>query len=219
MSQKTSVLRNRITIDERTYEARALGGGRFDVYNKSGVRIGTFSVKARIVQAEDLGLEDTDPVEQIGVLWVAENLPPSRDAKPTDIITTYVKPIEAPPPKVELPPEPTRSPIAIGVPAPSATAVPSPAASESGAKRVCRISTHDKPDTMSLAKALAYHAWLRTQPGVELAYLTQDPESGKTVSVSIWENKDKLAAMRFAKPPPGAVKLKSNSVDMLFIVG
>jgi hypothetical protein len=213
MSQKTSVVRNRITIDDRTYEARALGGGRFDVFNKSGVRIGTFSVKARVVEAEDLGIEGADPVGQIGRLWVAENLPPSRDSKP-EINTTYVKPVEP----VFTKPEPPPPPVA---PQPAVQGqIPAPAPSEGGpSKKICRISTYSRPDTVSLAKALAYHSWLRTQPGVEAAYFTQDPESGKTVSVTIWENKEKLAAMRFAKPPPSAVNLKAVHTDMMWIIG
>lgn len=74
MTQKTSVVRNRITIDDRIYEARAQGGGRFNVVMNDGRAVGTFTIKGGAIEVEELGIEGADPVEQIGALWVKENL-------------------------------------------------------------------------------------------------------------------------------------------------
>ncbi|MFO0613663.1 MAG: hypothetical protein U0414_13790 [Polyangiaceae bacterium] len=68
-------------------------------------------------------------------------------------------------------------------------------------------------------QAKAFHMWLRNQPGVKASYLAKDPKSGKTISVTIWENQEKLSAIRYAQPPRGAVQLKSVSVELLYIVG
>ncbi len=239
MAQKTSVVRNRITIDERVYDARVLGGGKFNVFDAAGVRIGMFAVKGRAVEAEDVGVEGADPVEQIGLLWVRENLSAQPAAKPADPAPEVKAPpaqAASTPPAVKpeaKPSEPTAVTVRSVATAPvaaqattSAASVPDPASMsaplnepKAGRPRsICRVATHDKPDAFTLARGIAYQAWLKTQAGVLAAYLSQNPDNGKVTSVTIWEDREKLAAMRYAKPPAGAVQLKSVSVELLWIL-
>jgi hypothetical protein len=236
MSQKTSVQRNRITIDERTYEARALGGGRFDVLSRNGARLGGFVIKQGVLEAEDLGLPGADPVEQIGLLWAGANLSAPVEAKraPTPIAPPLPA-AAAPSPSPSAPSqEAGRAPAPViaraPVPAAASNAPPAPERGATGSippaaevgvpvKSVCRIATHLRPDPQAFQKAKAYQAWLRTQPGVQAAYLTHDGTTGKTVSVSIWEDREKLAALRYAQPPANAVPLKAVSVELLWVVG
>lgn len=230
MAQKTSVVRNRITIDDRTYDARVLGGGKFNVFDAAGVRIGMFSVRGRAVEAEDLAIEGADPVEQIGLLWVRENLSAKPDPKAPETKIAQAPPPEVKPEvKAEVKPvaKPGVKPTEVGaIAAGPVTQAVEPGPSEAlpteakGArpKSICRIATHDKPDAFSLQRGIAYQVWLKTQPGVLAAYLAQDPDNGKAVSVTIWENRERLAAMRYAKPPAGAVQLKAVSVELSWIL-
>lgn len=85
-------------------------------------------------------------------------------------------------------------------------------------KLICRIATHEKPDGLALVKAQNFVAWLRHQAGVKSAYIAHDPKTGKTISVTIWENRAALAAIRKAIPPRNAAQLKSLSVELLWLV-
>ena len=191
---------NRIVIDGRTYDAKVLGGGRFNVFNAKGEHVGAFAVRGRAVEAEDLGVEGADPVASIGQLWVTANLStqgPSQAAEAPRPPLTTPMPIVKPAPPAEAP-----KPVEVAAPVaaePTPAAAPIAGAVKPGA--TCRIATHDRPDAASLKKAIAYEAWLRTQPGVVAAYLTHDTASGKTMSVTVWETRDQFTAMRYAKPP------------------
>lgn len=201
MAPVIRVVRNSITVDGRAYEARVLGGGRFNVFNEARKLVGSFAVKNRAVEAEDLGVPDTDPIELIGQAWVRENLSAAAPPAP--------KPPDPPP---EPPAPPPSEPIAL----PPTEPARAPAAAPEGVS-ICRLVTHERPDKASFQKAAGYIAWLRTQPGVEAAYLAHDPESGKTISFSIWESREKLVELRYAKPPEGAAPLRAVQVDLLLV--
>ncbi len=57
------------------------------------------------------------------------------------------------------------------------------------------------PGDADVKKAKAHRAWLAEQPGFKGAYLAQDPETGKTLSISLWETKEHLAALKDQTPP------------------
>jgi hypothetical protein len=213
MAPNTSVKGNRIVYDDRVYETKVLGGGKFDVF-KGGVRVGGFTVRGRELEAEDLQIEGVDPIETIGLLWASGNLSTRVEGK---------RAIEA------------REVASVAAAAAAAAAAAEAAVeaqkleaqAQAAAKAAnptvtwptCRFITHDRPDAAAFKKALAYQAWLRTQPGVKAAYLTHDNATGKTVSVTIWETREQLAAMRYAQPPPEAVALKPLTVEDLWVVG
>ena len=85
-------------------------------------------------------------------------------------------------------------------------------------KMVCRIATHDRPSAADLQKAKGYQAWLKKQPGVKAAYLTHDSATGKTLSISVWETREQMAALKDRAAPDDAVALKSVSVEVMPIV-
>ena len=81
-------------------------------------------------------------------------------------------------------------------------------------KVVCRIVTHARPGDADLKKAKAHRAWLAQQPGFKGAYLMQDPETGKTLSISLWETKEHLTALKDQTPPAGAASLKATATEL-----
>jgi hypothetical protein len=80
-------------------------------------------------------------------------------------------------------------------------------------KMVCRVVVHPRPTEVDLPKAKAHRAWLAEQPGFKGAYIAQDPATGKTISVSLWETKEHLAALKDLTPPAGAVPLKATTTE------
>ena len=83
---------------------------------------------------------------------------------------------------------------------------------------VCRVATHEKPEGADAEKARAYRAWMKKQPGCKASYYVLDPATGKALSISIWENRELLTALKEAAPPDGAAPLRSTSVDVFPIV-
>jgi hypothetical protein len=83
---------------------------------------------------------------------------------------------------------------------------------------VCRIATHDKPAPGDLDKARAYRAWMKKQPGCKASYFVLDPATGKALSISIWENRAQIAAVRDASPPDNAAPLPATSVETYPVV-
>jgi hypothetical protein len=83
---------------------------------------------------------------------------------------------------------------------------------------VCRIATHDKPTEADLEKARAYRAWMKKQPGCKASWFVLDPATGKALSISIWENRAQIAALKDGTPPAGASALAAASVDVYPIV-
>lgn len=82
-------------------------------------------------------------------------------------------------------------------------------------KMVCRMAHHDRSDAADLATARVYQAWLKKQPGVRAAFFTDDAASKKTVSISVWDSRERLTAFT-AQPPGGAPPApKHTSVEIL----
>jgi hypothetical protein len=74
MSGKTSVSKNRVTIDDFSYEVKTVTAGSYKVIDQFGGHIGNFTMRGKEVVAEDYELPDAHPVAQIGKLWAIENL-------------------------------------------------------------------------------------------------------------------------------------------------
>jgi heme-degrading monooxygenase HmoA len=85
-------------------------------------------------------------------------------------------------------------------------------------KGYCRVVTHEKPSDADVEKARAHRAWLKKQPGCKASYFVHDPASGKAMSISIWESRDHLAAVKDADAPEGAAALASAAVEVFPMV-
>lgn len=230
MADPPRVVGNRIQYEGKVYEARPVGGGRFKVVGSGGQEFGHFYIKDRMVHGEDGGVDGAPAMATIGELWAAANLSlKPRAAAPAIATPAPPAPAPAPPPAAAPPPPPAPAPAPAPPPVPAPAPAPAPAAPAAEpvgeeadlqpGRSICRIAVHHEPDQNALNQAKAFHAWLRNQNGVRASYLARDPKSGKTISVTIWENQEKLSAIRYAQPPRGAVQLKSISVELMYILG
>lgn len=83
---------------------------------------------------------------------------------------------------------------------------------------LCRVSRHERPEPSQVAKTKAYFAWLKTQPGVKAVLFAQDPANGTLVSISVWENREAMAAMKGQTVPADAAAPRATSVEVLPLV-
>ncbi|UQA56930.1 hypothetical protein [Polyangium aurulentum] len=95
---------------------------------------------------------------------------------------------------------------------------PTEKAAAPATKGLCRIATHERASEADLEKARAYRAWMKKQPGCKASYFVLDPATGKGMSISIWETREHLNALREMRPPEGATPLQSTSVESFPIV-
>ena len=77
-------------------------------------------------------------------------------------------------------------------------------------------STHlnERPAEADLEKARAYRAWMKKQPGCKASYFVHDPATGKALSISIWETRAQIVALRDGTPPGDAAALAASSVEL-----
>jgi len=86
---------------------------------------------------------------------------------------------------------------------------------------ICRIAVHEARPSITAEeneRARSFRAWVKEQPGFKAGYHVQDPETGKTVSISFWESREAMLAMRDRTPPGGPVGLKPVSVETFALV-
>lgn len=78
--------------------------------------------------------------------------------------------------------------------------------------QVMRVAAFEKRPEIDPAKYEAFRRWMASQPGVVAHYHASDPQSGRVLSVSVWESREALLAMRDRPFPGGALGLKPDSV-------
>jgi heme-degrading monooxygenase HmoA len=70
---------------------------------------------------------------------------------------------------------------------------------------ICRVATHAQtPTPITSGESKNFREWLKQQPGFIDGYHAQDPETGRAVSVTVWDSRDSMMALRDFTPPGGA---------------
>jgi hypothetical protein len=101
----------------------------------------------------------------------------------------------------------------------AAQAAKAPAASGAvQTKGICRITTHERPTDADIEKARAHRAWMKKQPGCKASYFVRDPATGKAMTISIWDSREHLAAVKDSAAPEGSAALAAATVEVFPIV-
>lgn len=77
---------------------------------------------------------------------------------------------------------------------------------------VMRIATFDERPVVDPALYEQFRAWMASQPGNRALYHVHDPESGRYLSVSVWDSREALFAMKDRQFPGGKLGLKPSSM-------
>jgi heme-degrading monooxygenase HmoA len=68
----------------------------------------------------------------------------------------------------------------------------------------CRVALHEKtPGSVASEDARGFRNWVKEQPGFVDGYHVQDSQTGRMYSITIWESKESMEALRGRTPPPG----------------
>ena len=61
----------------------------------------------------------------------------------------------------------------------------------------CRVALHEKtPGSVSSDEARGFRNWIKGLPGFVDGYQVQDSQTGRMLSITIWESKESMEALR-----------------------
>ena len=84
---------------------------------------------------------------------------------------------------------------------------------------ICRVATHEQtPGPITSDEAKGFREWIKGQPGFVGGYHAQDSETGRMVSVTIWDSKESLSALREDTPPGGPVGITTEWSEIYDVV-
>ncbi len=76
---------------------------------------------------------------------------------------------------------------------------------------ICRVALHEQtPGSIASYEARGFREWIKGLPGFVGGYHAQDSESGKSVSVTVWDSEDSMMALRDRTPPGGPVGITTD---------
>jgi heme-degrading monooxygenase HmoA len=66
----------------------------------------------------------------------------------------------------------------------------------------CRVALHEQtPGSIASKEAKGFREWIREQPGFVGGYHVQDSETGRMLSITVWDSEESRAALKEATPP------------------
>ena len=84
---------------------------------------------------------------------------------------------------------------------------------------ICRVATHGQtPGPITSDEARSFREWLKERPGFMDGYHAQDSETGKAVSITVWDSRDSMMALRDFTPPGGRVGITTQWFEIYDVV-
>ena len=83
----------------------------------------------------------------------------------------------------------------------------------------CRVALHEKtPGSVTSDEARNFRAWVKGLPGFLGGYHVQDSETGRMLSITIWESKESMEALRGETPPGGSLGIVTDREELFDVV-
>jgi hypothetical protein len=84
---------------------------------------------------------------------------------------------------------------------------------------ICRLALHEStPGPITSPEARSFRSWVKSQPGFVAGWHGADPQTGRMVSVTIWESDEALAALKDKHPPGGPLGMKPAQIETFPVV-
>ena len=84
---------------------------------------------------------------------------------------------------------------------------------------ICRVALHEQPPgPITSEEARGFRQWLKEQPGFVGGYHAQDSQTLKSVSITVWESKESMMALRDRTPPGGPVGITTDWQEIYDVV-
>ncbi len=83
----------------------------------------------------------------------------------------------------------------------------------------CRVALHEKtPGSVSSDEARGFRHWIKGLAGFVDGYHVQDSETGRMVSITIWESKESMQALREETPQGGPLGIVTDREELFDVV-
>jgi heme-degrading monooxygenase HmoA len=83
----------------------------------------------------------------------------------------------------------------------------------------CRVALHEKtPGSVSSDEAKGFRHWIKGLPGFVDGYHVQDSETGRMLSITIWESKESMEALREETPQEGSLGIVTDWEELFDVV-
>lgn len=84
---------------------------------------------------------------------------------------------------------------------------------------ICRVALHeDPPGSITSDEAKGFRAWLKEQPGFVGGYHAQDSQTGRMVSITVWDSRDSMETLRDSTPPGGSLGIVTEREELFDVV-
>ena len=83
----------------------------------------------------------------------------------------------------------------------------------------CRVALHEKtPGSVASDDARGFRNWVKEQPGFVDGYHVQDSETGRMLSITIWESEESMEALREHTPSGGSLGIVTDREELFDVV-
>ena len=84
---------------------------------------------------------------------------------------------------------------------------------------ICRVVIHEQsPGSIASDEARSFLELMKEQPGCVGGYHAQDCQTLKSVSITVWDSKDSMMALRDRTPPGGPVGITTDWQEIYDVV-
>ena len=84
---------------------------------------------------------------------------------------------------------------------------------------ICRVAIHEQtPGSIASDGARSFREWIKEQPGFVGGYHAQDSQTLKSVSITVWDSKESMMALRDRTPPGGPVGITTDWQEIYDVV-
>ena len=84
---------------------------------------------------------------------------------------------------------------------------------------ICRVAIHEQtPGSIASDEARSFRGWIKEQSGFIAGYHAQDSQTLKSVSITVWDSKESMMALRDRTPPGGPVGITTDWQEIYDVV-
>ena len=83
----------------------------------------------------------------------------------------------------------------------------------------CRVALHEQPPgSVASDEARGFREWIKGLAGFVEGYHVQDSETGRMLSITIWESKESMQALREETPQGGPLGIVTDREELFDVV-
>ena len=84
---------------------------------------------------------------------------------------------------------------------------------------ICRVALHEKPPgSVASDEAKGFRDWLKELPGFVAGYHVQDSQTGRMLTITIWDSEERLTEHEARTLPGGSLGMRTERLEFFDVV-